>query len=60
MANLDITLGLSKYQRKMVVADISVDGILGLDFMNGYNTILNVSEKTLSINGERHSLELEG
>ena len=60
VANLDITLGLSKYQRKMVVADISVDGILGLDFMNGYNTILNVSEKTLSINGERHSLELEG
>ena len=43
-----------------MVADISVDGILRLDFMNGYNTISNVSEKTLSVNGEHHSLELEG
>ena len=27
VANLDITLGLSKYQRKMDVADISVENI---------------------------------
>ena len=44
----------------MVVAEISVDGIFGLHFMNGYNIIMNVSEKTLSVNGECHSLELEG
>ena len=58
MTKLGITLGLKKYQSKMVVADISVDGILGLDFMNGNNTILNVSEKTLSVNEECHSLEM--
>jgi predicted aspartyl protease len=56
---LDVVVGSSKYQRKVIIADITVDGILGLDFMNENQTVLNISEKMLTINGESHHLKLE-
>lgn len=56
----NIQLGDREYLSQIVISDITVDGIIGLDFMTEHKCSLDIPNKVLSIGGEKHSLLLEG
>ena len=43
-----------------MVVDIKVDGILGLDFLSDNNGIIDMTDKTLKIDGKTYFLSVEG
>ena len=47
------------YQTVMV-SDINVDAILGLDCLQNNKGVINLHDKTLVLGGETHSLKFEG
>ena len=44
----------SKLQHSLVIADIRVDGILGMDFLKKHNCVINLQKGTLSVSGIEH------
>lgn len=56
----NIQLGDREYLSQIIISDITVDGIIGLDFMTEHKCLLDIPSKVLSIGGEKHSLLLEG
>ena len=47
-------------KEKVVVAEIGVDGILGLDFMKSHAYMIDVANKTTTLGGKNIELNLEG
>ena len=45
---------------EMIVADVSVDGILGLDFLIKHEAIVNLRTRKVEIAGIEHPIQLEG
>lgn len=56
----NIQLGDWEYLSQIVISDITVDGIIGSDFMTEHKCSLNIPYGVLSIGGEIHSFLLEG
>ena len=57
---LSITIDGVTMQEKVVVAEIAVDGILGLDFMKSNACMIDVANKTTTLGGKTIELNLEG
>ena len=55
-----ITIGESRLQQAVVIANIHVDGILGMDFLKECNCIIDLQRDTLSVSGMEHPLRTEG
>lgn len=55
---LIIELGTQKLCCKDVVADVKVDGILHLDFLQSNTRLIDVRGKRMYINGLEHRLQL--
>ena len=53
-SKVTLCIGSNVYDHNLVVANITNDGILGLDFLEKHSCAVNLSERTLSIesNGE--------
>lgn len=56
----NVQLGDWEYLSQNVISDITVDGIIGSDFMTEHKCSLNIPYEVLSIGGEIHSFLLEG
>lgn len=56
--SFSIELGTQKLCCKAVVADVKVDGILGLDFLQSNTCLIDVCGKRMYINGLEHKLQL--
>jgi hypothetical protein len=48
----------TKYE--MIMADLSVDGILGLDFLVKHKAVIDIGMQQISICGREHTIKLEG
>ena len=46
----------SRYASTVLIAEVEVDGILGLDFMKSFNVVTDVANNVLTINGTECSL----
>lgn len=51
--SVDIELGEQKLKQDVLLADISNDGILGVDFLNAHHCDINMSKKCIKINGQK-------
>ena len=58
--SVKFSLNETSLQHDMIIADISVDGILGLDFLTKHKAIINLRNHQIDISGIQHSLQLEG
>ncbi|XP_052680304.1 uncharacterized protein LOC128161104 [Crassostrea angulata] len=58
--SISLALNGTSILQEMIVADISVDGILGLDFLVKYKAIINMRTHKVSISGIEHLIHLEG
>ena len=52
-----VAIGESKLQQSVVIADIRVDGILGMDFLKNYNCVINLQRETLLVSGTDHPVK---
>ena len=59
-ATLSITIDGDTMQQKVVVAEIGVDGILGLDFMRMHACSIDIANNTAILSGKTIQLNLEG
>lgn len=59
-ADFVIEIGRSRETVKLMVADISVDGILGLDFLRACKGDINFERSSLKLNNEECRFSLEG
>ncbi|KAK3086715.1 hypothetical protein FSP39_022396 [Pinctada imbricata] len=57
---LPIKIGSFSMTHKFIVADIGIDGILGLDFMKNHDCSVDIAHKTLGLNGQSIDLFMEG
>lgn len=57
---VDFTLNGIALQQEMIVADLTVDGILGLDFLVRHEAVINMRMHQISISGIEHPIQLEG
>jgi hypothetical protein len=44
----------------MIIANLSVDGILGLDFLVKHKAVIDIDMQQISIYGRKHPIKLEG
>jgi hypothetical protein len=58
--SIDLVLNGTTMSHEMIIADLSVDGILGLDFFVKYEAIINMRTHKVEISGIEHSIHLEG
>jgi hypothetical protein len=47
-------------KHEMIIADLSVDGILGLDFLVKHKAVIDIGMQQISIYGSEHPIKLEG
>ena len=59
-AYVSIMLNGTSPQPEMIVADISADGILGLDFLVKHEAIINLQTNRVDISGMENPMQLEG
>ena len=59
-AEFCISIGNSETLISAIVTDITVDGILGLDFLKKGNGVINLQTNTLQLNGENCAVSCEG
>lgn len=57
---VDFTLNGIALQQEMNVADLTADGILGLDFLVRHEAVINMRMLQISISGIEHPIQLEG
>ena len=57
---LQISLGTFSFTHDVVIADISTEGILGLDFLKQHKCLVDVSLGKLYVGGMEHELQLQG
>ena len=50
----------TELHHEMIVADITLDGILGLDFLVKHRAIINMRTQNLCVDGLQHPIQLEG
>lgn len=55
-----ISIGNSEFEVTTVVADISADGILGLDFLKQNKCLVDVASAKMYVEGTEHELQLKG
>jgi hypothetical protein len=58
--SIDIVLNGTTMSHKMIIADLSVDGILGLDFLVKHEAVIDTGRQQMSICGRDHPIILEG
>lgn len=58
--SISLALNGTSILQEMIVADISVDGILGLDFLVKHKAIINMRTHKVAISGIEHLIQLEG
>ncbi|XP_055998786.1 uncharacterized protein LOC125664117 [Ostrea edulis] len=58
--SISLVLNGKTLQQEMIVADIFVDGILGLDFLVKHEAIINIRTHKVAISGIEHPIQLEG
>ena len=54
-----VVIGESKFQQPVVIADIHVDGILGMDFLKNRNCIIDLQKESLFVSGIEHPFMTE-
>jgi hypothetical protein len=57
---LQISLGTFSFNHKVVIDDISTEGILDLDFLKHHKCLVDVSLGKLYVGGMEHELQLQG
>ncbi|XP_056006949.1 uncharacterized protein LOC130050723 [Ostrea edulis] len=57
---VDFNLDGTALQHEMIIADITVDGILGLDFLVRHKAVIDMCLHQISISGTEHPIKLEG
>jgi hypothetical protein len=55
---IDIVLNGTTMSHEMIIADMSVDGILGLEFLIKYEAIINMRAHKVEISGMEHPIQL--
>jgi hypothetical protein len=58
--SIDLVLNRTTMKHEMIIADLSVDGILGLDFLVKHKAIIDIGMQQISICGSEHPVKLEG
>jgi hypothetical protein len=58
--SIDLVVNGTTMNHEMIIADLSVDGILGLDFLVKYEAIINIRTHKVEISGIEHPIQLEG
>lgn len=53
-------LGSDNFAQAFAVAEIGVDGILGLDFLKDHHFFIDMESLSLKAGGKRHALHMEG
>ncbi|CAG2223333.1 unnamed protein product [Mytilus edulis] len=57
---IDIDLNGHVCSNIAVVADLNVDGILGIDFQRSHNCVINITKGSIWVNGRENRLHFEG
>ncbi|VDI78822.1 Hypothetical predicted protein, partial [Mytilus galloprovincialis] len=57
---IDIDLNGHVCSNIAVVADLNVDGILGIDFLRSHNCVINITKGSIWVNGRENRLHFEG
>jgi hypothetical protein len=57
---IDLVLNGTTMSHEMIIADLSVDGILGLDFLVKHEVVIDTGRQQISICGREHPIKLEG
>ena len=58
--DMSIQIGDHVYTQELAIAKLSMDGVLGLDFLNKYNCVVDIVKRTLTIGKEEVPLISEG
>ena len=57
---MGIAIGQSKLEQDFIVANVNVDGILGIDFLSKHKCVIDIERLVISVLGTEHKLRLEG
>jgi hypothetical protein len=58
--SIEFVLNGTTMSHEMIIADLSVDGILGLDFLVKHEAVIDTGRQRISICGREHPIKLEG
>ena len=58
--SIDLVLNGTTMSHEMIIADLSVDGIFGLDFLVKHEAVIDTGRQQISICGREHPIKLEG
>jgi hypothetical protein len=58
--SIDLLFNGTTMNHKMIIADLSVDRILGLDFLVKHKAVIDMGKQQISICGREHPIKLEG
>jgi hypothetical protein len=58
--SIDLVLNGTTMSHEMIIADLSVDGILGLDFLVKHKAVIDIGKQQISISGRENPIQLEG
>lgn len=58
--SLNISLGNIIYNQNVIVADLSLDGVIGLDFMKTYDCTIDIKKGNFQVGGKCYKVELVG
>jgi hypothetical protein len=55
--SVNLVLNGTTMKHEMIIADLSVDGILGLDFLIKHKAVIDIGMQQISICGRRHPIK---
>ena len=57
---VDINMGDMEWRQEVIISDINVDGILGIDFLKSRDCVINLGTGKILISGEEYQIHVEG